>query len=87
MTTIRIGGTIHKINYNRDERTGYAIIIGDDSRHYMALPSYFRLPQLFPQLTPGSTVTFDPKTHDRGMRARNVTVTHVAEISSAQAAS
>mgnify|MGYP001617058214 CR=1 FL=1 len=77
MTDLRIGGIIHKVKYDRVERTGFVIIVGDDLHHYMALPSYFRLPQLFPQLTIGSKVTFAPKTTDRGMRARNITVTHV----------
>lgn len=77
MNDLRIGGTVHKLKYNAVERTGFCIIIGDDLHHYMALPSFFRLPQLFPQLTIGSKVTFAPKVTDRGMRARNITVTHV----------
>ena len=76
MNTLR--GRIHKLQYNRVERTGFGIIVGSDERHYMFLPSYMRLPQLMPQLTLGSTVTFDPKETPRGLRARNITVTHVA---------
>lgn len=87
MTTLRIGGSVHKLQYDRTTRTGFGIIVGDDERHYMFLPSYMRLPQLMPQLTIGSTVTFDPKDTPRGMRARNITVTHVAvETVDAQAA-
>lgn len=74
MTTLRIGGRIHKIQYDRLSRTGFGIIVGDDERHYMFLPSYMRLPQLMPQLTLGSTVTFVPRDTERGMRARNITV-------------
>lgn len=85
MITIRIGGTLHKKEYNAAERTGFGIIVGDDGHHYMFLPSYMRLPQFFPQLTLGSTVTFDPKMTDRGMRARNITVIHVAECSDGEA--
>lgn len=81
MTTFRIGGRIHKLSYNQGERRGYGIIVGDDERHYLFLPSYLRYPQLFPQLTLGSTVTFDPKSHERGMRARNITVTVIATAS------
>jgi hypothetical protein len=74
MIKIRIGGRIHKLDYNQVSRTGYGIIQGDDGHHYMFLPSYLRLPPLMPQLTLGSLVTFDPRTTDRGMRARNITV-------------
>lgn len=78
MTTLRIGGHIHKIQYDRLSRTGFGIIVGDDERHYMFLPSYMRLPQLMPQLTLGSTVSFDPRDTPRGMRARNITVLAIA---------
>ena len=80
MNDLRIGGTVHKVKYNQVERTGFVIILGDDLHHYLALPSYFRLPQLVPQLTIGSKVSFAPKIHDRGMRARNITVLSVAEM-------
>lgn len=87
MTTLRIGGRIHKLQYNRLTRTGFGIIVGDDERHYMFLPSYMRLPQLMPQITLGSTVTFDPKDTPRGMRARNITVLAIAvEMVDAEAA-
>jgi hypothetical protein len=78
MNDLRIGGTIHKNLYNQVERTGFFIVVGDDLHHYMALPSYFRLPQLVTQLTVGSKITFAPRTTDRGMRARNITVLSIA---------
>lgn len=80
MNAVRIGGTIRKLKVGTKIKNGYGIIVGDDGRHYLFLPSYLRSPHLFPHLAVEMSVMFFPVTHPRGMRASGVTVTSLSAV-------
>lgn len=74
----RIRGNVKLIS--RQGKT-FGIIVGDDLRDYMFLPSYMEIPEQFLYLNPLTPVEFSPWHHGVGkLRAWNVSVLPSTEI-------